>query len=205
MTSIAATALADGVVAPTPTFGAGQLYKEERKPDVSGKEGGNEQFGYGQSVENPDVYYVWMTDQNGTHYYTVGADSEQLLGSIDEATSTRRNNGYVHLIEERTEKLEEVSGAENEVNKRQTLRMSSHGGAIGAAVAGGLICGLIAGGACYVAFGVVAVTAWVAGVVQNGEKIAAQDNLTRIEGQLEAIDTKLQDKFSQTMRVEANP
>ena len=205
LTSIAVTAIAQGFVAPAPTLGPGQLYEEQNRPEVSLTEGGNDEFGYGPSKENPDVYVVWMTDENGTHYFTVGSESDELRGTLDKATNTRSANGYVHLIAERQVKLEDISDAQNEANTHQSLRMTSHYGALGLAFLGGVVCGIVTGGACFVAFGVAAGTAWVAGVVQNGEKAAAQDNVSRLEGQLQTIDTRLQGKFGQTMRTEASP
>ena len=65
LTSVAATAMADGIVMPSPTLGPGQLYGEENKPAVSQTEKGDEFFGYGPSVEDSDVYVIWMTTKMG--------------------------------------------------------------------------------------------------------------------------------------------
>ncbi|MFQ5923584.1 MAG: hypothetical protein ACE5M4_12150 [Anaerolineales bacterium] len=205
LTSIAATAVADGIVLPNPTLGPGQLYSEENKPAVSHTEKGDDEFGYGPSKENSDVYVVWMTDENGTHYFTVGATSDELLGTEDPVTGTRATNGYVHLIEDRELKKVDVIDKEQEANRHQNLRMTSHGAAIGVAIAGGLICGFLSLGTCFVAFGVAAVTAWVSGAVQNGEKVSSQEDLSVLQGQLQGIETQLQGKFGQAMRDTAVP
>jgi len=205
LTSIAATAVAEGVEPPTLPFGPGQLYSEENKPKVSHIEDGDEEFGYGPSKEDPDVYVVWMTDQNGTHYFTVAADSNELLGTLDEATNSRAKNGYVHVIADRDLKLQEVIDMEEKADRHQNLRMGSHGTSLGTAVVGAIVCGFLTGGTCIVAFGVAAVGAWALGVQQNGEKLSAQDSLERLEGQLSDIDTHLQGKFGQAMRVEPGP
>jgi len=205
LTSIAATAVAGGMAAPPLTLSPGQLYSEENKPEVSHIEDGDDEFGYGPSKDDPDVYVVWMTDQNGTHYFTVAADSDELLGTLDEATNSRAQNGYVHVVADRDSKLQEVIDMEEKANRHQNLRMGSHGASVGTAVVGAIVCGLLTAGACIVAFGVAAVGAWALGVQQNGEKLSAQDSLERLDGQLSDIGAELQGKFGQAMRVEASP
>ena len=201
LTSIALTAQMATVAAATPSLGPGQAYDETNKPKVSYIEGGDDGFGYGPTEEDPSVYLIWTTDDAGTHYYTVGADSDQLRGTRDPVNNSREENGFVHVIEEYKTKAQEVSDQELLVNRHQTLRMTSHGGALGAAIAGGVICGIITGGACYVAFGVVAVGAWLSGVAQNGEKASAQEGLDRLQVQLGGIEDRLRGKFDQTIAV----
>jgi len=202
LTSIALTAqMATVAAAATLSLAPGQAYSETNKPKVSFIEGGDEGVGYGPTEEDPSVYLIWTTDDAGTHYYTVGADSDQLRGTRDPVNNSREENGFVHVIEEYKTKAQEVSDQELLVNRHQNLRMTSHGGALGAAIVGGLICGVVTGGACYVAFGVVAVGAWLSGAAQNAEKVSAQEGLDRLQVQLGSIEDRLRGKFDQTIAV----
>jgi len=205
LTVIALTALPVTLAAATPAFGPGQSYTESNKPEVSYIEGGDQEFGYGPTKEDADVYLMWTTDETGTHYYTVAADSDQLLGTRDALTGSRQPNGFVHIIEGYETKAQEVSDQELEVNKHQNARMSWNGGAVGTALAGGLICGIVTGGACYVAFGAAAIGAWVYGLVQKGEMASAQEGLDRLQGQLDRLELDLRGKFDQTIDAGASP
>jgi hypothetical protein len=205
LTSIAVTAVADGIVLPSPTLGPGQLYSEENKPTVSQTEKGDEFFGYGPSTEDSDVYVIWMTDENGTHYYTVGATSKELLGTEDPASGNRAENGYKHFIEAREELKDDLNDKQMEANRDQNSRMTSHGVAMGIAVAGGLICGFLSLGTCFVAFGLAAVGAWANGARSNGDKVSSQQELVTLQGQLDGIDSRIQGRFGQAMRDTATP
>jgi hypothetical protein len=205
LTSIAATAIVEGNNPPPLAFAPAQLYSEENKPAVSQIEKGDEFFGYGPSKEDSDVYVIWMTDENGTHYYTVGATSEELLGTEDPATGNRAENGYKHFIKAREDLKDDIDIKQEEANRDQNSRMTSHGVAIGIAVAGGLICGFLTLGTCFVAFGVAAVGAWANGVRHNGDKISTQQELATLQGQLDEIDSRVQGRFGQAMRDTATP
>ncbi|MCH8341526.1 MAG: hypothetical protein IIA51_08240 [Chloroflexi bacterium] len=205
LTSVAATAVADGIVMLTPTLGLGQLHGEENKPALSQTEKGDKLFGYGPSLEDYEVYVIWMTDENGTHYYTVGATSKELLGTEDPASGSRAENGYKHFIEAREELKDNINGKQMEANRAQNSRMTSHGVSIGIAVVGGLICGFLSLGTCFVAFGLAAVGAWANGARSNGDKVSSQQELVTLQGQLDGIVSRIRGRFGQAMRDTATP
>jgi len=85
LTQTAESALLHTVPTPAaqPTYAPGQIYEEDDPnrpiPEQSLIEG-NQKFGYAQLVENPDLYVVWITDENGAHYLIVDKDSQVLTG-----------------------------------------------------------------------------------------------------------------------------
>ena len=82
------------VPTPIPTLGPGQYFEEENKPDVSLIEGGDEQFGYGPLKDNPSLYAMWMTDEDGTHYFVVPKGDDSLLGDKDPLTDQKAKKWF---------------------------------------------------------------------------------------------------------------
>jgi hypothetical protein len=121
----------------------GQLYGPSTGPPPNFIEiDGDEQFGYGYLTDNPDVFIIWVTDRNGTHYYTVDKNSEALRGTIDPLTNERDNNGFISYIDERNKLSNEIEQLENQY---QNERRSEFGLVIGSAVSvsgGILLCGI---------------------------------------------------------------
>ena len=85
------------------TVGPGQSFEEgdPTRPKVMGIEDGDNQFGYGPLSGDPDLYAVWVTDSQGTHYLIVHKDSELLRGDVDSATGQRYQNGFDKYIRDR--------------------------------------------------------------------------------------------------------
>jgi hypothetical protein len=108
-----------GAVTPVPTLGPGQYFEEDdpNRPDIAYREGGDAQYGYGPLAVDPNLYAMWVSDRNGTHYYIVHRDSEVLRGGID-PEGGRYPNGFDDLIEERR-------GILNAIQERVTARDSN--------------------------------------------------------------------------------
>lgn len=104
---------------PTPvaTIGPGAYFEasDTNRPDIEYIEGGDEQFGYGPVEGYPGLYAMWTTDENGTHYFLTDEGSEQLFGTIDPLTQNRREDGFVHFIQQRDDKVKEIEDKESDV------------------------------------------------------------------------------------------
>lgn len=199
LTAVALTAQPAAIVGTPPPFGPSHSYTEANRPEYSYIEGGDEGFGYGPTEQDPHVYLMWVTDESGTHYYSVAADSDQLRGVRDPVTGERQANGFDHLISDYETRAQEVLDQELLVNEHQNSRMAWHGAALGTALVGGVVCAIFTVGTCFVAFGVAAAGAWGYGAVQNGDKVSAQDALEVVQGQLDRSEANLQGKFEQSI------
>jgi hypothetical protein len=166
---------------PVPTLGPGQYFDENdiHRPQVDYIEKGNELFGYGPVLGTDDLYAIWITDETGTHYLIVHKDSELLRGDIDPITEKRVENGFDIMMDPWVEISNDIDNKLGDINEQQESRRSSHGTALGIAGAGGFICGILTGGACFAAAGLAALTAWGKGVHHNGLR---QAEIARLEG-----------------------
>lgn len=131
---------------PLPTIGPGSTF--DKKPDVKFTEEGDEEFGYGPLEGSEDLYAVWTTDENGTHYVVVHKDSALLRGSVDSVTGERYENGFEHLIDQReaAKKLlvQEVTQGESRLASSNTFVALGTGLVVAAAG----ICIIVSLGAC---------------------------------------------------------
>lgn len=138
--------------APTkiPTVGPGSSFDEgdPNKPAVQYTEEGDADFGYGPLVGDDELYAVWTTDENGTHYVVVHKDSALLRGSEDTATGGRHPNGFDELVKQREATkqkfVQEVTQAETRVDTSN--RSFSIG--LGVALVGSAVCIFVSFGAC---------------------------------------------------------
>jgi len=162
-------------------------------------------FGYGPAKDNPGLYMMWITDEAGTHYFLTDSDSEQLFGTIDPLTDNRRDDGFVHFIQERADKVEEIDDKASDVLAEQNNRISSHILAVAVAGIGGLTCTVLTGGACLVAFAGAALAAWGKGVFHNGNRLTEEHRLELLQVDLDEINARLKGKFTQTLAVESVP
>jgi len=159
---------------PIPTLGPGQYFEQgdSNRPKVDPNSiVGDAGFGYGRLAENLDLYVIWTTDEDGTHYLTVHKDSEILSGGSDP------DGGFFNLVRERESILE---GIELAVANQSTERAASERfgwGALGV-VGLGIVCVVLTGGTCLAFAGVAGGALWLS--------LSKDTEVDLIENQLES-------------------
>jgi hypothetical protein len=126
---------------PAPTLGPGQYFEADdpNRPQIDDNMiKGDQKFGYAQLLENPDLYAVWITDSDGTHYLIVDKGSEVLTGGTDP------NSGFFTLIRQRDEKFNLILTAVDQRNEHKST---------GDLFAGGTVVTGVIWGACIIATG----------------------------------------------------
>ena len=192
---------------PIPTLGPGQYFEENDTdvPKVTFIEEGDEEYGYGPIKGEKGLYLLWVTEGGGKHYLVVSDKSDMLLGMLDEDTDERSENGFIHYIKLLDEARKDVEEQQIVANSHQRKRMGSHTTALGIALVGGLICGILTAGACLVAFGGAALVAWGNGVNENAEKLSAQDRLDQLQSYYDDAEQQVLGKFEQAVFEETHP
>jgi hypothetical protein len=119
-----------------PTLFAGQYFEEgdlgRPKVDEDAMEG-DLQFGFQRLTENPDLYMVWMTDADGTHYMILRADSDVITGGNDP------ESGFLFLVRQRERVQDDILTT---IDNRDTYRRSARNfrwGTVGALVVAGIL------------------------------------------------------------------
>jgi len=145
---------------------------------------GDRQFGFQRLSENPELYMVWMTDQDGTHYMIVGSDSDVLTGGNDP------ESGFLFLARERKRIHADIATT---VDNRDAYLSSATDLRWGAIVALGAtaVCTFLAGPLCLVGLGLAGGAYWASrsqdtnAQVQQNILEALQDQLSDVEGDLQ--------------------
>lgn len=131
--------------APIPTFGPGQYFEEDNPNSPQLDDGlivGDRKFGYAQLTDNPDLYSVWITDENGMkHYLIVDKDSEVLTGGTDPGS------GFFTLVSKREEKFNLILVAVDQKDAHYETGEKFAGGIVVSAIVWGL-CITATGGLC---------------------------------------------------------
>jgi hypothetical protein len=172
---------------PLPTLGPGQGFDSTTKPETI-TEVGDDEFGYGEIADKPGLYLVWITDENGTHYYTMDGSDPQFRGST-------RDDDFSDLIDARAETLRELGDKQDEIEKHQTQRTTYDVVALGIIGIGALVCGVITGGLCFAPFAVGALTAVGNAAAQNGAAQSLQPTLDELQGDLDQDEANLRGRF----------
>ena len=142
---------------------------ERCRPDVVNIHG-DDQYGWGELVGDPDLRLVWVTDDTGTHYMMVPADDPQFSGLAG-------GGGFADLIEDREEQIRYIQDREWEI----TGSVVAPGALIVALL---LLCPETAGTTCLLA-GIGAAATGLGNVIRNaGMEANAQDRLSRSEDNL---------------------
>ena len=186
------------VPTPIPTLGPGQYFEEENKPDVSLIEGGDEQFGYGPLNDNPSLYAMWVTDEDGTHYFVVPKGDDSLLGDKDPLTDQRLKNGFNQFIEDRDKTVTDMRSKRDDIHAHQRSREITFYtvSAIVGFVAG--FCIVVTLGVCGAAVAIgapIAIKVGSEGFVDNAERESDIDRLSTLEDSLVKEEARLQGKF----------
>lgn len=141
---------------PIPTIGPGSTFDKDdpNGPREKFIEEGDERFGYGPMAGSDDLYVVWTTDDEGTHYLVVHKDSDYLRGTRDSATGGRYENGFDNLIKQReVERLvrdEEIAIRDS----RESTADTAFGLGLLVAVGGGVACIVVTLGICGAILGI---------------------------------------------------
>jgi len=109
---------------PMPTLGPGQDFEDEEidQSQINVLHGDDE-FGYGQFLDNEDLYIMWITDEDGTHYLVVDEGNDVLFGKYDQLTGERREDeSFMQFLIERTVKQNQLSEIEREIEGKEKLR-----------------------------------------------------------------------------------
>lgn len=182
---------------PIPTLGPGQSFTADNKPDLITKIGDDE-FGYGKIAGKPGLYLAWVTDETGTHYFTVDGTNEEFI-------SGERTDDFTDFIAQRLDKLSQIEDRQVEIDVHAIKRRTSDGVAFVAIGIGILVCGVMTGGACFVPFAAVALTAVGNAIVEKGAAQSLQPSLDTLQGQLEQLDTNLSGTFEAMGASPASP
>lgn len=172
---------------PIPTLGPGQFFDDATRPDTVTTVGDDE-FGYGEIAGQPGLYLVWVTDDTGTHYYTVDGNDPQFRGDT-------RDDDFVDLISAREETLSQIQGVQDRINEHQGARAGYDLGAVGVVGLGIIVCGVVTGGACFVPFAVGGLVLVGNAMSQNGASAALEPSLERLQGDLEQNEANLRGRF----------
>lgn len=118
------------------------------RPSVQFTEEGDAEFGYGPMVGDDDLYVVWTTDEDGTHYIVVHKDSALLRGSEDSGTGGRHPNGIDELVRQREEVKQKFVQEVTQAEARVDTSNRSFTVGIGLALVGSAVCIFATLGAC---------------------------------------------------------
>lgn len=135
---------------PSPTLGPGQYFEEvdKNKPELdSDTIVGDMRFGFAQLIDNPNLYAVWITDADGTHYLIVESKNEVLTGGSDP------KRGFIYLADRRETLQDQILRTYDQMTKHyntaNNFRLGSGSGAIVWA-----LCVWFTGGWCLPALGI---------------------------------------------------
>lgn len=196
------TAVGDVGPLPTaiPTLSPGQYFEEgdAGRPTVDqAAMEGDQQFGFQRLAENPDLYMVWMTDGDGTHYMIVRADSDVLTGGLDP------ESGFLFLVRERERVHGEILTT---VTNRDTYRRSASDfrwGAVGSLIVAGILA-FVAPPAAIVFIGIAGGAFW-AGRGQDTNAEVQQNTLEALQRQLVDNEGDLQQGFRIGQAMDSTP
>jgi len=169
------------------TVGPGQSFEDDdpRRPEIE-TIAGDERFGYGFLTENPELYAVWVTDENGTHYLIVEETSEVVRGAGDMA-------GFARLIADRADKLDEIATAANDRDTHNNTAFLSAGLGVGLLI-GGAICIAASFGLCAVPAAAGFGAAWLAFSSQSDARTDQNRIDTAVDGEagLHSLEAQMQ-------------
>ena len=138
---------------------------------------GDARFGYGQLLEDPSLYLVWITEAGIRKYLVVESTSNVLTGGPDPKM------GFFQLAAEREsfqiQLMEEIDKKNNDRGTSNEFRI---GTGISAVVWAG--CALLSGGACIPVAGIAIGAYWLSRSQDN----KADDHQINIDSRIREID-----------------
>ena len=138
------------ILTPIPTIGPGSTFEQgdTNNPGIRFIEKGDTVFGYGPLNGSDELYALWTTDKDGTHYVVVDKDSILLRGGIDLATNSRYENGFDDLIKQREEKKNLLDQEVAKIDPQDNTANSIFNIGAAAATVGAVVCILATFGVC---------------------------------------------------------
>src|SRR3990172_2921360 len=158
---------------------------------------GDLQFGFQRLADNPDLYMVWMTDQDGTHHMIVRSDSDVLTGGNDPQA------GFLYLIREREKTHNNILTTVDNRNTYLESAKEARWWTVGLLAATGL-CTFFAGPVCLVGLGL-AGGAWWASKTADTNASIQQNNLEALQDHLSDIEADLKFGFQIGQAMESRP
>lgn len=129
--------------------------------------------------EDPSLYLIWTTNENGTHYTVVSVDSDILSGGENP------DMGFLTLVDQREQLHTNIELArDNRETKRSNatlLRWRTIG-----LLAGGVVCTIASGGLCGLALIGIAATSFFASTQEDSDAEVYQNS---VDSELEQLRT----------------
>jgi len=133
------------VPTPIPTLGPGQYFEEGGDIPELVTKNGDDEFGYGEIAGSSDLYLIWVTDEDGTHYLIIEEND-------DNFSNDSKPDDFLDLISKREEIQNDIHDIEIKITEQQASRKGSNGGAIIIVAIGGIVCTFITAGGCFLPF-----------------------------------------------------
>ena len=174
----------DGTPIPTPipTIGPGATFEEgdPNLPEID-EDGrvGDDEYGYYQLPEDPSLYLIWTTNENGTHYTVVSADSDILSGGENP------DMGFLTLVDQREQLHTNIELARDNRETKRSNATLLRWGTIGL-LAGGVVCTIASGGLCGLALIGIAATSFFASTQDDSDAEVYQNS---VDSELEQLRT----------------
>jgi len=148
---------------------------------------GDYRFGFAQLIENPNLYAVWMTDSEGTHYLIVPHDSEVLTGGTDPT-------GGFFILVDRREKLHNDIQTANEEKRSHSSTANGFRIGTGLGAVGWAACAIFTGGWCVPVIGIAVALFGISENKDNDAEIQ-QNQIDGYRRELDYIEGRMRGKF----------
>jgi len=177
----------DPIPTPIPTIGQGATFEEDgpNLPEID-EDGrvGDDEYGYYQLPEDPSLYLIWTTNENGTHYTVVSADSDILSGGENP------DMGFLTLVDQREQLHTNIELARDNRETKRSNATLLRWGTIGL-LAGGVVCTIASGGLCGLALIGIAATSFFASTQEDSDGEVYQNSVDSEAQQLSTVEGDL--------------
>ena len=156
--------------------------------------------GWGDIAGKPNLALIWITDENGTHYFVIKKSSDafggyRLRAEDGRPTDSRLEDGFFHIIKQLEEKQGIIREIERQISDKQATRVGADVGAGLIIIAGAIICGVMTGGLCFAPFAVTALGGIGVAVGANSGAQSLEEQLIPIKEELTTIEGNLIVKY----------
>lgn len=177
----------DPIPTPIPTIGPGTTFEEDdpNLPEID-EDGrvGDDEYGYYQLPEDPSLYLIWTTNEDGTHYTVVAADSDILSGGENP------DMGFLKLVDQREQLHTNIELARDNRETKRSNATLLRWGTIGL-LAGGVVCTIASGGLCGLALIGIAATSFFASTQEDSDGEVYQNSVDSEVQQLSTVEGDL--------------
>jgi len=134
--------------------------------------------------EDPSLYLIWTTNENGTHYTVVSADSDILSGGENP------DMGFLTLVDQREQLHTNIELARDNRETKRSNATLLRWGSIGL-LAGGVVCTIVSGGLCGLALIGIAATSFFASTQEDSDGEVYQNSVDSEAQQLSTVEGDL--------------